>query len=57
MHLWIYVKHAVYLNNISKFGSYLTVDTKSLHYRHEPVNVVYRNNHSRNTYCLLVAFF
>jgi len=57
MHLRIHVKHAVYLNNISKFGSYLTVDTKRLHYTHEPVNVVYRNNHSRKTYCLLVAFF
>jgi len=61
MHLCINVKHAIQLNNTSKFGSYLTVDTKRLHYRHEPVNAIYRNNHSTNTqtntYCLLVAFF
>ena len=49
MHLCINAKHAIHLNNISKLGSYLTVDTKRLHYKHEPVNAVYRNNHSRNT--------
>jgi len=41
MHLCINVKQAIHLNNISKFGSYLTVDTKRLHYRHENLSMLF----------------